>query len=151
MSRRHVLVVSGPNLDRLGKRETSIYGTTTLSDIEEAVRAVAAGENVDVSFMQSNHEGELITRVGRAAEDGFVGVVINPAGYSHTSVALHDAIRASGLPVIEVHLTNIAARESFRHHSITAAACIGSVSGFGPASYVLGLLGLLYHLDHRTA
>ncbi len=128
-----------------------MYGTTTLGDVEDAVRAVAAGENVHVEFMQSNHEGELVTRVGRAADDGFVGVVFNPAGYSHTSVALHDAIRASGIPVVEVHLTNIAARESFRHHSITAAACVGSVSGFGPASYVLGLLGLLYHLDHRCA
>jgi 3-dehydroquinate dehydratase-2 len=80
-----------------------------------------------------------------------VGIVFNPAAYSHTSVALHDAIRASGIPVVEVHLTNIAAREAFRHQSITAAACAGSVSGFGPASYVLGLLGLLYHLDHRPA
>jgi 3-dehydroquinate dehydratase II len=115
------------------------------------VRALATSEGVDVVFMQSNHEGELVTRVGRAADEGFVGVVFNPAAYSHTSIALHDAIRASGIPVIEVHLTNIAARESFRHHSITAAACIGSVSGFGPASYVLGLLGLLYHLEHRSA
>jgi 3-dehydroquinate dehydratase II len=145
------LVVSGPNLDRLGKREPSIYGTTTLADIEEAVAAVATSENVDVSFMQSNHEGELITRIGHAADESFVGIVFNPAGYSHTSVALHDAIRASGIPVVEVHLTNIASRESFRHQSITAPACVGSVSGFGPASYVLGLLGLLYHLDHRSA
>jgi 3-dehydroquinate dehydratase-2 len=101
--------------------------------------------------MQSNHEGELVTRIGRAADDGFAGIVLNGAGYTHTSIVLHDAIRASGIPVVEVHLTHIAARESFRHHSITAAACVGSVTGFGPASYVLGLLGLLYHLEHRSA
>jgi len=147
--RRRVLVVSGPNLDRLGKRETSIYGTTTLDDIHKAVEAVARGEGVEVAFMQSNHEGELVTAIGRAADDGFDGVVMNGAGYTHTSVVLHDAIRASGVPVVEVHITNTAAREHFRHTSITAAACVGSVAGFGPASYVLGLLGLLYHLDQR--
>jgi 3-dehydroquinate dehydratase-2 len=114
------------------------------------VRAVATSESVEVVFRQSNHEGELVTWIGRAADDDFDGIVLNGAGLTHTSVILHDAIRASGIPVAEVHLTNIAARESFRHHSITAAACIGSVSGFGPASYVLGLLGLLYHLDHRA-
>jgi len=146
-ARKRVLVVSGPNLDRLGKRETSIYGTTTLADIHKAVEAVASSEGVDVVFMQSNHEGELVTSIGRAGDEGFDGVVLNGAGYTHTSVVLHDAIRASGVPVVEVHLTNIAAREPFRHHSITAGACLGSVSGFGPASYVLGFLGLVYHLQ----
>jgi 3-dehydroquinate dehydratase II len=99
--------------------------------------------------MQSNQEGDLVTAIGRAADDGFAGIVMNAGGYTHTSVALHDAIRASGVPVVEVHLTNTAAREPFRHHSITAAACLGVVQGFGPASYVLGLLGLVYHLHER--
>jgi len=144
-----VLCLSGPNLDRLGKREPFIYGTATLDDIHRAVEEVARGENVDVVFMQSNHEGELVTAVGRAADDGFDGVVMNGAGYTHTSVVLHDAIRSSGVPVVEVHITNTAAREPFRHHSITAAACLGKVEGFGPASYVLGFLGLVYHLQQK--
>jgi 3-dehydroquinate dehydratase II len=146
---KRVLVVSGPNLDRLGKREPSIYGTTTLDDIHKAVEEVARSEGVEVAFLQSNHEGELVTAIGRAADEGFHGIVMNGAGLTHTSVVLHDAIRASGLPVVEVHITNTAARESFRHHSITAGACLGTVAGFGPASYVLGLLGLVYHLQHR--
>jgi len=99
--------------------------------------------------MQSNQEGDLVTAIGRAQDDQFDGVVLNGAGYSHTSVALHDAIRASGVPVVEVHITNTAAREAFRHHSITASACLGVVQGFGPASYVLGLLGLVYHLQQK--
>ncbi|MDC3957750.1 type II 3-dehydroquinate dehydratase [Polyangium jinanense] len=148
-SPKRVLVVSGPNLDRLGKREPSIYGTTTLDDIHKAVEEVARSEGVLVSFLQSNHEGELVTAIGRAADEGFHGIVMNGAGLTHTSVVLHDAIRASGLPVVEVHITNTAARESFRHHSITAGACLGTVAGFGPASYVLGLLGLVYHLQQR--
>jgi 3-dehydroquinate dehydratase-2 len=113
------------------------------------VEEVARGENVEVDFMQSNHEGELVTAIGHAADEGFDGIVMNGAGYTHTSVALHDAIRASGVPVVEVHLTNTAAREPFRHHSVTAGACLGVVAGFGPASYVLGLLGLVYHLQQK--
>lgn len=148
-ARRRILVVSGPNLDRLGRREPSIYGTTTLADIHKAVEAVAASEGVDVVFMQSNQEGDLVTAIARASDDGFHGVVVNGAGYTHTSIVLHDAIRASGVPVVEVHLTNTAAREPFRHHSVTASACLGVVSGFGPASYVLGFLGLIYHLQER--
>jgi len=148
-AQKRVLVVSGPNLDRLGKREPSIYGTTTLDDIHKAVEEVARSEGVEVAFLQSNHEGELVTAIGRAADEGFHGIVMNGAGLTHTSVVLHDAIRASGLPVVEVHITNTAAREPFRHHSITAGACLGTVAGFGPASYVLGLLGLVYHLQHR--
>lgn len=141
-----VLVVSGPNLDRLGKRETHVYGTATLEDVHRAVEQAARGQDTSVSFLQSNHEGELVTALGRARDDGFDGVVLNAGAYTHTSIALLDAIRAGGVPVVEVHLSNTAAREPFRHRSRIAPACLGVVAGFGPRSYVLGLLGLIEHL-----
>lgn len=141
-----VLVVSGPNLDRLGKREPHVYGTATLADVHRAVEEAARVEGASVSFLQSNHEGELVTALGRAQEDGFDGVVVNAGAYTHTSIALLDAIRAGGVPVVEVHLSNTAAREPFRRRSRIAPACLGVVAGFGPRSYVLGLLGLIEHL-----
>jgi 3-dehydroquinate dehydratase-2 len=141
-----VLVVSGPNLDRLGKREPHVYGTATLADVHRAVEEAARAQGVVVSFLQSNHEGELVTALGRAQEDGFDGVVVNAGAYTHTSIALLDAIRAGGVPVVEVHLSNTAAREPFRRRSRIAPACLGVVAGFGPRSYVLGLLGLIEHL-----
>jgi 3-dehydroquinate dehydratase-2 len=146
-----VLVVSGPNLDRLGKREPHVYGTATLADVHRAVEEAARAEGVSVSFLQSNHEGELVTALGRAQEDGFDGVVLNAGAYTHTSIALLDAIRAGGVPVVEVHLSNTAAREPFRHRSRIAPACLGVVAGFGPRSYVLGLLGLIEHLRASSA
>lgn len=141
-----VLVVSGPNLDRLGKREPHVYGTATLEDVHRAVEEAAREQGARVSFLQSNHEGELVTALGRAQDEGFDGVVLNAGAYTHTSIALLDAIRAAGVPVVEVHLSNTAAREPFRRRSRIAPACLGVVAGFGLRSYVLGLLGLLEHL-----
>jgi 3-dehydroquinate dehydratase II len=145
-----VLVLSGPNLDRLGTREPSLYGTSTLADVHRMVEAAARVDGVDVECRQSNHEGDLVTWIGRAKDDGFAGLVLNAAAYTHTSIALLDAIKASALPTIEVHLSNPDARESFRHRSVIAPACLGRVAGFGPASYVLGLTGLLGHLRATT-
>ena len=144
--RLRVLVLSGPNLDRLGTREPSIYGTSTLADVHRMVEDAARVAGVDVDCRQSNHEGDLVTWIGRAKDDGFAGVVLNAAAYTHTSIALLDAIKASALPTIEVHLSNPDARESFRHRSMIAPVCLGRVAGFGAASYVLGLSGLLGHL-----
>ena len=143
-----VLVVSGPNLDRLGTREPAIYGTATLADVHRAVEDEARVRGADVVCVQSNHEGELVTILGRARDDGFDGVVLNAGAYTHTSIAILDAIKASGVPTVEVHLSNPEAREVFRRRSRIAPACVGKVAGFGAASYVLGLVGLLTHLEH---
>lgn len=145
-----ILVLSGPNLQLLGHREPSIYGTTTLREIHEQLARVAGELGASLEARQSNHEGELVTWLGEAGRDGFSGVVINPGGYTHTSVALLDAAKASGLPVIEVHLSNPDARESFRRRSYVARGCLGRVAGFGPLSYELGLRGLLRHLAREN-
>ena len=145
-----VRVVSGPNLQLLGEREPAVYGTTTLAEIHEALRALAEARGASIEARQSNHEGDLVTWVGEAGRDGFDGVVINPGGLTHTSVSLLDAVRASGLPVIEVHLSNPDAREGFRRRSYVARGCLGRVAGFGPRSYELGLVGLLDHLATRS-
>ena len=147
--RLRVLVLSGPNLDRLGTREPSIYGTATLVDVHRMVEDAARAERVDVECRQSNHEGDLVTWIGRAVDDGFAGVVLNAGAYTHTSIALYDAIKACSAPTIEVHLSNPDAREVFRRRSRIAPACLARVAGFGAASYVLGLAGLVGHL--RTA
>jgi 3-dehydroquinate dehydratase-2 len=146
-----VLVLSGPNLDRLGKREPGIYGTTTLASIhrELAKRAAALGHEVDCR--QSNHEGDLIDWIGGAEDAGFVGIVFNPGALTHTSIALFDALKASGVPAVEVHLSNPEAREPFRRRSRTAPACVGKVAGFGAASYTWGLEALLRYLSSSGA
>jgi 3-dehydroquinate dehydratase II len=144
-----ISVVSGPNLDRLGKREPAIYGTATLADVHRAVEEAARAESVTVSCMQSNHEGDLVTAISRAQDDGFHGIVLNAGAYTHTSIALYDAIRASAVPTVEVHLTNPDARESFRRRSRIAPACVARVAGFGVESYVLGLVGLVRLLRAR--
>ncbi|MCX8998873.1 type II 3-dehydroquinate dehydratase [Rhizobiaceae bacterium BDR2-2] len=136
-----VFVLNGPNLNMLGKREPGIYGGKTLKDIE--ADCVAAGRELgfSVDFRQSNHEGVLVDWL-HEANDKALGVAINAGAYTHTSVALHDAIRAISIPVVEVHISNIHAREEFRHRSLIAPAAKGMICGFGPASYTLALSAL---------
>lgn len=133
-----VLILNGPNLNLLGRREPGIYGRVTLQGIEEQVRALASELQVEIEFRQSNHEGELVTWIQDAPE-GFSAIVLNAAAYTHTSVALRDAIAAIEIPTIEIHLSNVHARESFRHHSWIAPVCAGQIAGFGTQSYLLGL------------
>lgn len=133
-----ILFLNGPNLNLLGQREPEVYGRTTLADIEAMVRARAEGHRVEVEFRQSNQEGELVAWI-QQAKGKFGAIVLNAAAYTHTSIALRDAISAVGLPVIEIHLSNIHAREEFRHKSLIAPVCRGQITGLGAVSYVLGL------------
>jgi 3-dehydroquinate dehydratase-2 len=137
-----ILVVHGPNLQLLGRRQPSIYGTADLASINRELQSLASSRDIILAIVQSNHEGEIVERIG-AAKGRYDGILINPAAYTHTSVAIRDAIEAAGLPAVEVHLSNIYAREPFRHQSLIAPVCRGQVSGFGPASYRLGLEALL--------
>jgi len=146
-----ISVISGPNLDRLGTREPEIYGTATLADVHRSVEEAARAEGAVAVCLQSNHEGELVSAIGRARDEGFDGIVLNAGAYTHTSIAILDAIRASGVPTVEVHLSNPDARESFRRRSRIAPACLARVAGFGAASYVLGLVGLVRHLRSRQS
>jgi 3-dehydroquinate dehydratase-2 len=139
-------VVSGPNLDLLGVREPDIYGTATLDQIHRGLLIFGEERGVELECLQSNNEGDLVTWVGRASGEGYDGIVLNAAAFTHTSIALLDAIRACGVPVVEVHLSNPEAREAFRRRSLIASACVGKIAGFGAASYVLGLLALVNHL-----
>lgn len=141
-----LLVLHGPNLNLLGQREPDVYGTQTLADINADLASLAEELGVGIDTFQSNHEGDLIDRLHTAGKVGFAGILINPGGLTHTSVALRDAIAAIDLPVIEVHLSNIHAREPFRHHSYVAGVVAGQVSGFGAASYQLALRGLAARL-----
>ena len=145
-SAKRVLVLNGPNLNLLGTREPDVYGATTLADIEQALNDLAKDLGATVDCRQSNQEGQLIDWL-HDARDSFDGVVINPGGLTHTSVSLRDGIAAAGLPTVEVHISNTQARESFRHQSVTAAVCIGSVIGFGKNSYALGLRALIDYLN----
>lgn len=138
-----ILVLHGPNLDRLGRREPAVYGRETLASINERLVALGVELGVDIATFQANGEGALIDRVHLAADEGVRGIVLNPAGYTHTSVALRDALLAVALPFVEVHLSNVHAREPFRRHSYFNDVAVGVVCGFGAQSYELGLRGLL--------
>ena len=133
-----ILYLNGPNLNLLGSRQPEIYGRTTLADIESAVRSKARSVGVEIEFRQTNHEGELVTWV-QQARGVFEAIVINAAAYTHTSIALRDAISACEVPTVEIHLSNIHARETFRHHSMIAGVCRGQIAGFGTHSYLLAL------------
>jgi len=141
-----ILVINGPNLNLLGTREPEIYGRQTLAEIMQALTAEAQAMGLQVESCQSNHEGELVDRVHRAAQEGVSGIIINPGGYTHTSVALRDAISGVGLPTIEIHLSNIHAREAFRQHSYIAPVAIGQICGFGAAGYSLALKAMQLRL-----
>jgi 3-dehydroquinate dehydratase-2 len=136
--KKKILVLNGPNLNLLGKRQPDIYGRLTLVQINQKIRALAKELGVDVDIRQSNHEGELVTWIQQAPGQ-FGAIVINPAAYTHSSVAMRDAISAVGIPTIEIHLSNIHKREPFRRHSYIAEAAVGQIAGFGANSYLLGL------------
>ena len=140
------LLLNGPNLQLLGSREPDIYGKTSLASIVSSVTELGKKLGFDVEAFQSNSEGELVTIIGNAPANGFAGIIINPAAYTHTSVAIRDAIAAVALPAVEVHLSNVNSRESFRRESLTAPVCIGVVAGFGAFSYQMALRALLNKL-----
>ncbi|HPY29072.1 MAG TPA: type II 3-dehydroquinate dehydratase [Verrucomicrobiota bacterium] len=145
-----ILFLNGPNLNLLGQREPQIYGRTTLADIARRIRDEALKRGVKVEFQQTNVEGELVTWVQEAAGK-FDVIVLNAAAYTHTSIALRDAITAVGLPVIEIHLSNIHAREEFRHRSLLAPVCKGQISGFGAFSYILGLQAAINVIESKSS
>lgn len=150
INRRSILLLNGPNLNLLGTREPDVYGRETLADIVASVSAYAAEQGVEIVAQQSNVEGELVSFL-QSALGRCDGVIFNPGGYTHTSVALRDAIAAVALPCVEVHLSNVHAREDFRRHSYLAPVCVGQVSGFGSVGYRLALDGLLDWLSRNSA
>ena len=141
-----ILVLHGPNLNALGSREPEIYGRASLDEIDRSLRQLAPELGCEVDCLQSNHEGVLIDALYSARERSH-GALLNPAGLTHTSVALRDAVLGSGIPVVEIHLSNPARREAFRHRSLASGAALGVVQGFGPDSYLLGLRALAAHLS----
>jgi 3-dehydroquinate dehydratase-2 len=134
-----VLVIHGPNLNLLGEREKDIYGKITLAEINSLLENAAKEHKLSLSIVQSNHEGEIVDAIGKSKKDGFTAILINPAAYTHTSVAIRDAILAVQVPTVEVHLSNIYSREDFRHKSLVAPVAVGQITGFGVNSYLLGL------------
>jgi 3-dehydroquinate dehydratase-2 len=142
----NILTIHGPNLDLLGKRENNIYGEETIEGINSAIAVEARDSRFDVEFFQSNHEGDIVDKINST---NAVGILINPAAYTHTSIAIHDALRAKEIPVIEVHLSNIYAREEFRHKSLIATVVTGQISGFGKNSYILGIQALIKLIDEQ--
>ena len=146
---KEILIIHGPNLQLLGKRNPAVYGRTNLTEINHRLQTLARQIRVRLEIHQFNHEGEIVEAIGRAPGK-FAGILINPAAYTHTSVAIRDALEGVGLPAVEVHLSNIYAREEFRHNSLMAPVVAGQIAGFGPASYTLGLRALAGLLTTRT-
>ncbi len=140
-----ILVINGPNLNLLGKREPGVYGDVTLEKINAALSDMAKERDIDIDFFQSNHEGEIVNAI-QNAKNNFDAIIINPAAYTHTSVAIRDAFLATEIPFVEVHLSNISARENFRHHSYLSDIAKGTIAGFGEQSYYLGLQAILHAL-----
>jgi 3-dehydroquinate dehydratase-2 len=146
-----VLILNGPNLNMLGVREPEVYGSETLDQIIARLKAYAAPLDVELVCKQSNVEGELIAYIQEAWQSSYDGMIINPAAYTHTSIALRDAIKGSGVPCVEVHLSNTHAREPFRQQSMSAGVCLGQIQGFGGYGYILALQGLLEHCKERAS
>jgi len=144
---KRILVLNGPNLNRLGSREPERYGRLTLADIGTRLDQAAQGQSVSLAHFQSNHEGEAIDRLHRAADEGIDGVLINPGAWTHTSIALRDALLTIDRPFVEIHLSNIHAREAFRQHSYFSDIAVGSIVGLGALGYELALTALIAHLD----
>ena len=142
-----IKVIHGPNLNMLGIREVQIYGPMKLEDINKNMEMFAKQNGFEIEFFQSNHEGDIVDVIQESLTDGTNGIIINPAAYTHTSIAIRDAIRAVNLPVVEVHLSNIAAREEFRHKSMISDIVAGTITGFGPFSYHLGLISMIQILN----
>jgi 3-dehydroquinate dehydratase II len=149
-SPKTIYVLNGPNLNLLGEREPETYGQDTLADVEKLCRKTAADFGLAVDCRQSNREGELIDFIHEAKREGASGIIINGAGYSHTSIAIHDALKAVKIPVIEVHISNVYHRESFRHHSFIAQAAMASLTGFGVDGYRLAIIGLAAKLGVKA-
>ena len=144
-----LLVLHGPNLNLLGQREPEVYGRNSLADIDRMIQEAAEKSGVEVATFQSNHEGALIDRIHGAPAEHVDGIIINPGGLTHTSVALRDALSAVGLPVVEAHLSNIHSREEFRHSSYIAPIAVGQICGFGPHSYLLAIQAILAKLNNK--
>ena len=145
-----VIMINGPNLNMLGKRETSIYGSTALADIEERVKKKAADLGLEVTCIQSNHEGEIVEKIQEAADLGIEGIIINPAAYTHTSVAIRDALLSVQIPFIEVHISNVAAREEFRQVNLFSDIAVETIAGLGPYGYILALDALWERYDLKN-
>ena len=141
-----IIVINGPNIQLLGLRKPEIYGKATLSDLQNGLENVAQELKVAISFFQSNHEGEIVDIIGAAVKNEIDGIIINPAAYTHTSIAIHDALESVGVPAIEVHISNIHRREEFRRKSITAPACLGQISGLGTVGYEWALRAITDYL-----
>lgn len=146
---KRILVINGPNLNLLGTREPEIYGYATLDETMRALQAEAKVVGCEIETYQSNHEGDLVDRIQQAKRDGCEGIIINPAAYTHTSIALRDVIAGVALPTIEVHLSNVHAREEFRHHSYIVPLAVGQLCGFGTLGYSLALQALMAHLQKQ--
>ncbi len=140
---KKILIIHGPNLNLLGQRQKEVYGEGTLEHINSQLEALAKENNLSLEIFQSNHEGDIVDKIGKSKENQTQGILINPAAYTHTSVAIRDAILAVNLPTVEVHISNIYARENFRQTSLISPVCVGQISGFGINSYLLGLKAIM--------